>query len=200
MAKETTKAYPYKAEETAADPRLLPTEEWNALTAGLDILRGAYGSTDDPLVQELIALYAPGTTGHKRTRHLYQKLSVIGGIDRKQFDLQLRKSPEPTLPSDTAGQLLRICPELADEIARCCEQAYRRGYEQGAFTGAGLDSEIHDWRYDQQHPRDRFSVAAAPPDRRGANAGYSCSALKRLWIEVEKSYAPTVFSLVSGMF
>ena len=103
-----------------------------------------------------------------------------------------------------AQQLKQICPDLAQHIARCTEQAYRRGYQQGAIYGKDLDKQIVRWRFDppadfdwdNQAPSERYNDAPAPPDRRdlglhpdlqkppkGHSYGYSCSSVERLSFE-----------------
>ena len=64
-----------------------------------------------------------------------------------------------------AHQLHCLCPDLAEQIARCCEQAYRRGYQQGAIYGKDLDREICNWRFDGTDST-KYNQAVAPPDRR----------------------------------
>ncbi len=105
---------------------------------------------------------------------------------------------------ETIHKLHEICPDLAAQIAKCTEQAYRRGYQHGGLYGHGLDREVCNWRFawpkavdPREHPAgDEYSVAIAPPDRRdlglhpglkktrkGETYGYTCIALKRLSME-----------------
>ena len=107
-------------------------------------------------------------------------------------------------PHLIAEQLHDICPDLAAHIARCTEQAYRRGYQQGALYGHGLDDQIVDWRFMPPDDIDisttpmsaRYNTATAPPDRRdlglhkglpaasaGATYGLTTSAVERLSFE-----------------
>lgn len=108
-----------------------------------------------------------------------------------------------TSHSSIARRLLEICPDLALHIARCTEQAYRRGYQQGALYGHGLDQQVSAWRFDLPADHDddtslsaRYDRAAAPPDRRdlglhpplqkappGRSYGYSTTAVQRLAME-----------------
>ena len=94
-----------------------------------------------------------------------------------------------------AEQLHDLCPDLADHIARCTEQAYRRGYQQGALYGKGLDQDISDWRFNGSDSS-KYNQAVAPPDRRdrglypglqaapaGRSYGHTCSAVERLGME-----------------
>lgn len=104
----------------------------------------------------------------------------------------------------TIHKLHEICPDLAAQIAKCTEQAYRRGYQQGALYGHGLDREVCNWRFawpkgmdpSEHSASERYSVATAPPDRRdlglhpgvekpknGGTYGYTCTALERLRFE-----------------
>ncbi len=86
--------------------------------------------------------------------------------------------------TELARALLRMAPELAAEIARCCEQAYRRGYRQGALYGKGLELEVSDWRFtahDDAMPK--YAMAIKPPDTRGPGWGLTCSSLERLSME-----------------
>lgn len=80
-----------------------------------------------------------------------------------------------TDPFTVAEQLHRLCPSLAAEVAKCCEQAYRRGYQQGALYGHGLDEQIANWRFNldpsipyQTDLTAHYATASAPPDTRGA--------------------------------
>jgi hypothetical protein len=109
-----------------------------------------------------------------------------------------------TCPDLIAQQLEAICPDLALHIARCCEQAYRRGYQQGALYGHGLDQQVCNWRFDVPDDIDlsitpasaRYDTSMAPPDRRdlglhkglhkaaaGTSYGYTTSAVERLSFE-----------------
>ena len=94
-----------------------------------------------------------------------------------------------------AQQLHDLCPDLAEHIARCCEQAYRRGYQQGAIYGKELDRQVCNWRFDGTDST-KYNQAVAPPDRRdlglhpglkkapkGHSYGYTCSAVERLSFE-----------------
>lgn len=72
-----------------------------------------------------------------------------------------------TSHSSIARQLLEICPDLALHIARCTEQAYRRGYQQGALYGHGLDQQVSAWRFDlpADHDHDTsLQRQALPPE------------------------------------
>lgn len=104
-------------------------------------------------------------------------------------------------PYDIASKLLAVAPDLHEHIARCCEQAYRRGYQQGSLYGHGLDAQITDWRFCTPANPDpegtpataRYGSAIAPPDRRdiglpaGSTYGWSCSAVERLRIEASNA-------------
>ena len=94
-----------------------------------------------------------------------------------------------------ARQLEKVCPDLAEHIARCTEQAYRRGYQQGALYGKDLDREVCNWRFNGPD-HTKYDQAMAPPDIRdlglypglkkapkGSTYGYTCSAVKRLSLE-----------------
>ena len=71
-----------------------------------------------------------------------------------------------------AEQIKEICPDIAKHIARACEQAYRRGYQQGATYGSGKLSEVAKWRF-LDMPKDfdpwkhsgkhRYDQATPPP-------------------------------------
>jgi hypothetical protein len=94
-----------------------------------------------------------------------------------------------------AQELQDLCPDLAHHIARCTEQAYRRGYQQGALYGKELDRDVCNWRFDGIDSS-KYDKAIAPPDRRdlglhpglkkaraGHSYGYTCSAIERLSFE-----------------
>lgn len=94
-----------------------------------------------------------------------------------------------------ARQLEKVCPDLAEHIARCTEQAYRRGYQQGALYGKDLDREVCNWRFNGSD-HTKYDQAIAPPDRRdlglhpglskapeGHSYGYTCPAVERLSFE-----------------
>ena len=98
-----------------------------------------------------------------------------------------------------AAKLNDLCPDLAEQIARCCEQAYRRGYQQGALYGKDLDREVCNWRFDG-YGEMKYETAAAPPDLRdlglypglkkapkGQTYGYTCSSVHRLGIEASNA-------------
>lgn len=108
------------------------------------------------------------------------------------------------IDTDTLQRLRETCPDLAAQIARCAEQAYRRGYQQGALYGHGLDREVCGWRFgwprgmvpSEHSDEERYSIAIAPPDRRdlglhpglkkpkdGGTYGHTCTALERLRME-----------------
>ena len=106
-----------------------------------------------------------------------------------------------------AHELQDLCPELAQHIARCTEQAYRRGYQQGALYGNQLDRDVCNWRFDGIGPS-KYDKAIAPPDRRdlglhpdlpkapkGSTYGYSCTSLERL--QVEASNCSEIISALS---
>ena len=92
--------------------------------------------------------------------------------------------PEELSVEEIVRGLMKLAPRLTEDIARCCEQAYRRGYQQGALYGTGLDQEVIRWRFFQPNDMpERYSVAIAPPDNRGPGYGFSCSAFERLSME-----------------
>ena len=84
--------------------------------------------------------------------------------------------------TDLAKRLVSIAPELANEIAYCCEQAYRRGYQQGALYGFGLDDEIEHWRFSHHGMRMPYRKCVAPPDNRWKNV-YTTRPIYRLQLE-----------------
>ena len=78
----------------------------------------------------------------------------------------------------TAKQILNVCPEIAEHIARCTEQAYRRGYQHGALNGHGLKMQVYKWRL--MLNGSKLSFAEPPP---GAFYKYPCSSVERLVME-----------------
>lgn len=99
-----------------------------------------------------------------------------------------------------AEQLHKLCPSLAAEVAKCCEQAYRRGYQQGALYGRGLDEQIANWRFNLDpsiHAADHYAKALEPPDTRGAGYGYPVSSLERL--DCEASFASELISRLAEL-
>lgn len=94
-------------------------------------------------------------------------------------------------PSIIASQLKEICPDLALHIARCTEQAYRRGYQQGALYGKDLDAEVAEWRFRlpddfsawTQSTSIAYDISPAPPG--SFNPHYSTSAVERLSMEAD---------------
>jgi hypothetical protein len=93
-----------------------------------------------------------------------------------------------------AQQLHKLCPSLAAEVAKCCEQAYRRGYQQGALYGHGLDEQIADWRFNldpsipyQTDLTAHYATASAPPDTRGGMRAFPATSLERLEMEASNA-------------
>lgn len=84
--------------------------------------------------------------------------------------------------TDLAKQLVSIAPELANEIAYCCEQAYRRGYQQGALYGFGLDDKVEHWRFSNHGLKMPYRKCVAPPDNRWKNV-YTTRPIYRLQME-----------------
>lgn len=64
---------------------------------------------------------------------------------------------------DLATRLNEVYPELAEDIARCCEQAFRRGFHHGLVATPGMEKEIREWRYDEGTPGKTFTERVAPP-------------------------------------
>jgi len=96
-----------------------------------------------------------------------------------------------------AEQLLVICPDLAQHIARVAEQAFRRGYQHGALRGGGLDHEIWQWRFQSTlgQPHRYLDRAVIPPGMNGwQQRGYTTS-LFRLACEASNT-TPLVDALV----
>ena len=82
-------------------------------------------------------------------------------------------------------------PWLAEEIAAVAEAAYRRGYQQGAISGAN-DYAIAEWRFKPVDATKRYKTAATPPKGRApsvpairrhrseaANASYEVASIMR---------------------
>lgn len=84
----------------------------------------------------------------------------------------------------TAKQLIEVFPELGLHIAKACEQAYRRGYQQGYEHGINKEPEELIWKWRFSYP---YELAIAPPDKRGKNHGFSCTAIERLKMEANNS-------------
>ena len=70
-------------------------------------------------------------------------------------------------------------PWLAEEIAAVAEQAYRRGYQQGASCGASNEA-IARWRFSPAK-KSRYKTAAIPPPGKGSSERaidrHSCEAI-----------------------
>ena len=73
---------------------------------------------------------------------------------------------------EQAEQIKKICPDIAKHIARACEQAYRRGYQQGATFASDKLDEVVEWRFDDfpedfdhynQPAQERYDQATPPP-------------------------------------
>lgn len=97
---------------------------------------------------------------------------------------------------EMAKQLHELYPGLAAEIAKCCEQAYRRGYQQGAAFGQGLGKEIFEWRFgldpaapEQADLTAHYSMAPVPPSTEAARPlpAEFCSSLARLSMEASNA-------------
>ena len=88
---------------------------------------------------------------------------------------------ESSNSDSVAEKLLRLCPQLAFEIALAAEQAYRRGYQQGALHGVGHSKQIYEWRFDDQTPRQRYSVSTPPPS--DEETPWVCNSVERLAME-----------------
>ena len=82
-----------------------------------------------------------------------------------------------------AAKLLITSPDLLDHIAQCCEQAFRRGYQQGALNGGGKDQEIYDWRFDPVPETGFYDYQDAPTPPGGKHVFPPTSALDRLQME-----------------
>ena len=87
-----------------------------------------------------------------------------------------------------AKALSLLAPDLANEIAKCCEQAYRRGYQQGALYGPGRDREISAWRFDGAYD----SAPAAP----GTGLGDCNSSTSFERLEMEAANASSLVDLL----
>ena len=87
---------------------------------------------------------------------------------------------ESSNSDSVAEKLLRLCPQLAFEIALATEQAYRRGYQQGDLHGEGYTKQISEWRFDEQPQRERYSVSTPPPSD---DLPWICSSVERLAME-----------------
>jgi len=91
-----------------------------------------------------------------------------------------------------AADLHAIYPGLALEIAAACEQAYRRGYQQGSLYGTEIpEAMIADWRF--SYP---YELAVSPPDNRGESAGFSCTSFYRLEMETSNMKSAVFRELV----
>ena len=84
----------------------------------------------------------------------------------------------------TAKQLIEVFPEIGLHIAKACEQAYRRGYQQGYELGINKEPEQVIWKWRFSYP---YELAIAPPDKRGKGHGFSCTAIERLKMEAGNS-------------
>jgi len=93
----------------------------------------------------------------------------------QEFDL-LREQEEKR--REQCRDLVKQYPWLANEIAAISEQAYRRGYQQGAYRKAD-DGEIADWRYKPFGDKSRYYTATTPPNCTSP----SIPAIKRLQME-----------------
>ena len=91
-----------------------------------------------------------------------------------------------------AEQIKKICPDIAKHIARACEQAYRRGYQQGATFAADKLDEVVEWRFNDfpegfdhysQPAQERYDQATPPPGVKYRMPPYNRSALYRLQCE-----------------
>ncbi len=91
-----------------------------------------------------------------------------------------------------AKQIKEICPDIAKHIARACEQAYRRGYQQGATFASDKLDEVAEWRFSDfpenfdhynQSAQERYDQATPPPGVKYEMPMHSRSALHRLQCE-----------------
>lgn len=96
--------------------------------------------------------------------------------------------------TELAEKLCLLAPQLAEEIAHCCEQAYRRGYQQGGLYGHGINDQVASWRFNRDGCPAHYAIAKAPPDTTGEKWGYTCTALERL--EMEASNASTLVAAI----